>query len=105
MEQPEAPQRHGRQTYLVYETSTGKVAHTVHVEVMRGARIPSETDIEKQVMLSASHVTGIAEKTLGFLMVDQGRLKPGMVYKVNAKTRELIEEKASSPKDKRRPRN
>lgn len=104
MERSEASHRPGRRAYVVYETETGRVAHTVYVEVLKGAEVPSETEIEKQVLISAAHATGIARETLGQLLVDPQRLKPGMLFTVDPTTRELIATKASSPRTKRPPK-
>jgi hypothetical protein len=96
-------QSHGRgkHAYVVYESGTGRIVHTVYVDVLKGAEVPSEAEIEKQVMISASHVTGIAEEILSLLSVDPERLKPGMIFEVDPKTRDLCEKKASAPRTKR----
>jgi hypothetical protein len=77
-------------TYLVYETRTGRIAHTVYVDIMKGAQMPSETEIEKEVMTSATHVTGIAKETLSLLSIGTDRMKPGVLYEIDPKTRNLI---------------
>jgi hypothetical protein len=86
----------GRRTYVVYEIQTGRIAHTVHVEILKGAQAPSDAGIEEQVLISAAHVTGIHKEKLRFLAVDPNGLKPGMAYNVDLKTGGLNETKACS---------
>jgi hypothetical protein len=88
----------GRRTYVVYEIQTGRIAHTVHVEILKGAEAPSDPEIEEQVMISAAHVTGIHKEKLSFLSVEPNVLKPGMAYNVDVKTGRLNETKAGSPR-------
>ena len=94
----------GRRTYVVYESQTGRIAHTVHVEILKGAQAPSDAGIEEQVLISAAHVTGIHKEKMSFLAVDPNVLKPGMAYNVDLKTGALNETKAGSPKARPSPK-
>jgi hypothetical protein len=104
MERSGSSHSSGRRAYLVYDAGTGRIAHTVYVDVLKGAEVPSDAEIEKQVLISAAHATGIAQETLRHLAVDPERLKRGMTYEVDPKTGNLREKRASSPRTKHPPR-
>lgn len=91
-----------RRTYFVYDKETGKIAHTVYVEVALGADMPPETEIEQQVMISAVNATGNAAQGLDILLVGPERVKPGMIYRVDPRTRDLISREGTPPQKPKR---
>src|SRR5262245_11114995 len=82
-----------RLSYVVYNSTTGTIAHIVHVEAMPGAEIPSDEEIKYQVRLSAARTSGIAEDSLSVLSLDQGQMKPNLIYEVDLQSCSLIEVK------------
>ena len=77
---------------VLYEATTGKVRYMHYSMAARGAKLPSNADLEKRALELATRLYGLPIETLRTLQVDAIELKHGSRHRVDIETERVISE-------------
>jgi len=85
------------QICVAYDTNSGNIVHAHRIVLYPGGRIPKEMDIEKRTIELAAR-QGHDGKILKTIIVDPKKYNNKKAYKVDVKSRGLIEIKLTVKK-------
>ncbi len=91
-------------SYVVYEKATGRIVQLLRAELMEGASMPQQTEIEREAVISSSRASDMSEASLGVLAVSPSKIKRRAKYAVDLKTRTLRKVKTRDPRRRARGR-
>lgn len=76
--------RHG--SFAVYGSETGKVICWFHIDLLPGAPVPSQAEIEREALTSGSRASGLQESSLRLLSINAADVERGKAYAVDLET-------------------
>lgn len=77
---------------FIYDAKTGRVLHRHEVVTLRGGTHPTDKEIEREAVALFSASASTFKGATGILHFDPRPLKPDTLYKVDVKTRALVEQ-------------